>query len=137
MKVKIITFNNLAIKPSRRHYNDAGADIYSTMGIIIKPLETVKIPLGFGLELPDNMMGCIYPRSSLVLKGLMSHIPPIDSGYRGEIHAIMTNLSNEDIEINCGDRIAQLIITPVYIADFVTELGDERNEGAFGSTGIN
>jgi dUTP pyrophosphatase len=82
-------------------------------------------------------MGCIYPRTSLVLKGLISHIPPIDSGYRGEIHAILTNISNEDILINCGDRIAQLIITPVYIADFVTDLGDERNEGAFGSTGIN
>jgi dUTP pyrophosphatase len=136
MKVKIIEFNNY-ISPSRKHYNDAGADVYSTIGITIHPLQTVKIPLGFGLEIPNNMMGCIYPRTSLVLKGLISHIPPIDSGYRGEIHAILTNISNEDILINCGDRIAQLIITPVYIADFVTDLGDERNEGAFGSTGIN
>lgn len=136
MKIKIIEFNNY-ISPSRKHYNDAGADVYSTISAVIHPLQTVKIPLGFGLEIPNNMMGCIYPRTSLILKGLISHIPPIDSGYRGEIHAIVTNLSNENIEINCGDRIAQLIITPVYIADFVTELGDERNEGAFGSTGIN
>jgi len=135
MKVKIIRFTEF-ISPSRRHYNDAGADVYSTQNITIKPLETVKIPLGFGLELPDNLMGCIYPRTSLVSKGLMSHIPPIDSGYRGQIHAIMTNLSNEEITICKEERIAQLIITPVHICDFVVDLGDERKEGAFGSTGI-
>lgn len=136
MKIKLIEFKEFTA-PSRKHHNDAGADIYSTESVTIRPLETVKIPLGFGLELPDGLMGCIYPRSSLVSKGLISHIPPIDSGYRGEIHAIMTNLSNETISINKGDRIAQLIITPVYIADFVEYLGDERNEGAFGSTGLN
>lgn len=136
MKIKIIKFGDYTT-PARKHYNDAGADIYSTIDINIQPLETVKIPLGFGLELPDNLMGCIYPRTSLVSKGLISHIPPVDSGYRGEIHAIMTNLSHQCITVHRGDRIAQLIITPVYIADFVTELGDERNEGAFGSTGMN
>jgi len=135
MKIKIIEFDNY-ITPCRKHYNDAGADVYSTVDVTLAPLETIKIPLGFGLELPDNLMGCIYPRSSLAAKGLISHIPPVDSGYRGQIHAIMTNISNNSITINKGDRIAQLIITPVYIADFVTELGDERNEGAFGSTGI-
>jgi dUTP pyrophosphatase len=137
MKIKIIKFSDDLIIPSRKHYNDAGADVYSTISVELQPLETIKIPLGFGLELPDNLMGCVYPRSSLAAIGLISHIPPIDSGYRGQIHAIMTNISNKTITINKGDRIAQLIITPVYIADFVTALGDERNEGAFGSTGIN
>lgn len=137
MKIKLIKFREDLIEPSRRHYNDAGADLYSTQNIIIKPSQTVKIPLGFGLELPDGMMACIYPRSSLVAKGLISHIPPVDSGYRGEIHAILTNLSDEEINVNQGDRIAQLIVTPVHIINFVTELGDERNKGAFGSTGIN
>lgn len=137
MKIKIIKFSDDLIIPSRKHYNDAGADVYSTISVELQPLETIKIPLGFGLELPDNLMGCVYPRSSLAAIGLISHIPPIDSGYRGQIHAIMTNISNETITINEGDRIAQLIIMPVYIADFVTTLGDERNEGAFGSTGIN
>ena len=136
MKVRIIKFGEY-MTPSRKHYNDAGADIYSTQDIMIDPLQTVKIPLGFGLELPDNLMGCIYPRSSLVSKGLISHIPPIDSGYKGEIHAIMTNLSNEPFIINKNDRIAQLIITPVHICDFVEELGEERDKGAFGSTGTN
>ena len=135
MKVKTIRFGEYTI-PSRRHYNDAGADVYSPVNITIKPLETVKIPLGFGLELPDNLMGCIYPRSSFVAKGLMSHIPPVDSGYRGEIHAIMTNLSNYDVTIIAGERIAQLIVTPVYVCDFVETLGEERETGAFGSTGI-
>jgi len=136
MKVKLIKFKDDVQFPQRKHYNDAGADIYNPELIIIKPLETVKIPLGFGLELPDNMMGCVYPRSSLAAKGLVSHIPPIDSGYRGEIHAIMANLSNEDITLCSNERIAQLIITPVYICDFIEKLGEERNEGAFGSTGM-
>lgn len=137
MKIKIIKFSDDLITPSRKHYNDAGADVYSTISVELQPLETIKVPLGFGLQLPDNLMGCIYPRSSLASKGLVSHIPPVDSGYRGQIHAIMTNISNNHITINKGDRIAQLIITPVYISDFVATLGDERNEGAFGSTGMN
>lgn len=136
MKIKYIKFNDNAIIPCRKHYNDAGADVYSTVKKIVSPLETVSIPLGFGLELPDNIMGCIYPRTSLVSQGLISHIPPIDSGYKGEIHAILTNMSKENIIIEQGDRIAQLVILPIHICDFVSDLGTERKKGAFGSTGI-
>lgn len=136
MKIKIIKFDNYVSPPSRKHYNDAGADVYSTIELNIPSHATVKIPLGFGLQLPDNLMGCVYPRTSLVAKGLISHIPPIDSGYIGEIHAIVTNMSSEQMQIHKGDRIAQLVILPIYICDFVDELGEERNNGAFGSTGI-
>jgi dUTP pyrophosphatase len=136
MKIKIIKFDNYVSPPSRKHYNDAGADVYSTVDLEIESHDTVKIPLGFGLELPDNLMGCIYPRTSLVAKGLISHIPPIDSGYRGEIHAIVTNMSSDKIIINKGDRIAQLVVLPICICDFVENLGEERNDGAFGSTGM-
>ena len=55
--------------------------------------------------------------------------------YRGEIHAIISNVSNQTQELSKGSRVGQLVITPVVIADFVTELGEQRGTGGFGSTG--
>lgn len=67
--------------------------------------------------------------------GITCELPPIDSGYRGEIHAIISNVSNREQEILKNTRIGQLIIIPVVIADFVFEFGKSRGSGAFGSTG--
>lgn len=134
MKIKVNKFNNYK-KPFRAHYNDAGADIYSTQEITVNPHTTVKIPLGFGLNLPDGFMACIYPRSGLTTKGIISHIPPIDSGYTGEIHAIITNTTNEPYIINKDDRIGQIVILPIILCDFVEDLGNERGDNGFGSSG--
>ena len=68
-------------------------------------------------------------------KGLVCELPPIDSGYRGEIHAIISNVSTSSQTIHKDTRVGQLVITPVVIADFVLDLGNERGTGAFGSTG--
>lgn len=140
MKVKIIDFgyNNL---PKRAHENDAGADVYAclhdgTAQVRLQPGDTVKIPLGLGLCLPDGYAAYVFPRSGLSSGGLTCELPPIDSGYRGEIHAIVHNGSNVTQYVKNGDRIGQLVITPIVIADFVTETGPERGDGAFGSTGI-
>src|SRR5699024_5467365 len=62
----------------------------------IKPGEIIKIPLGYGIEIPDGFAGYVFPRSSMALKGLICELPPIDSGYRGEIHAIISNVSNSE-----------------------------------------
>lgn len=134
MKIKVNKFNNYK-KPFRAHYNDAGADIYNTQKITVNPHTTVKIPLGFGLNLPDGFMACIYPRSGLTTKGIISHIPPIDSGYTGEIHAIITNTTNEPYIINKDDRIGQIVILPIILCDFVEDLGNERGDNGFGSSG--
>lgn len=139
MKVKIIDFGYENL-PKRAHDNDAGADVHVCMHDTeyydIAPHETVKIPLGLGLVLPDGYAAYVFPRSGLASKGIVCELPPIDSGYRGEIHAIVTNCSNDMFTINNGDRIGQLVITPVILADFVTETGEERGTGAFGSTGM-
>ena len=79
--------------------------------------------------------GYVFPRSSLAVKGLVCELPPIDSGYRGEIHAIISNVSSVRQTIKKDTRIGQLVITPVVIADFVLDFGEERGTGAFGSTG--
>lgn len=102
----------------------------------IKPGEILKISLGYGIEIPDGFAGYIFPRSSMALKGLVCELPPIDSGYRGEIHAIISNVSNSEYLLKKDTRIGQLIITPVIIADFVLNLGTTRGTGAFGSTGV-
>lgn len=137
MKIKIIDFakdRGLRL-PVRAHYNDAGADVVNPKDIYIANGSTVCIPLGFGLEIPDGYMGLIYVRSGMARLGLSCELPPIDSGYRGEVHAIVTNHSGHAVKLDAGDRIGQLVITPVVIADYVTELEDERGRGAFASTG--
>lgn len=136
MKIKIIKFNTKLKFPKRAYYNDAGADVFSDNNYIIKASTTCVVDLGFGLNLPDGIMACIYPKSSLTSNGIIAHLPPIDSGYKGEIHAIITNTTGTDYIINKGDKVGQLVILPIILADFVDELGEERNDGAFGSTGI-
>lgn len=134
MKIKLIDFgyNNA---PSRKHENDAGADVHSMKKVVVFPYTTEKIPLGFGLELPDGYAAYVFPRSGLSSKGIVCELPPIDSGYRGEIHAIVSNVSGEPYQIEEGDRIGQLVIMPVVIADFIDYDIKERGDGAFASTG--
>lgn len=139
MKVKVIDYGYEKL-PFRAHNNDAGADVHVCLHgceeITIMPHATAKIPLGIGLVLPDGYAAYVFPRSGLSSKGIVCELPPIDSGYRGEIHAIVHNGSNKTVNIMNGDRIGQLVIMPVVIADFVTETGAERGTGAFGSTGM-
>ena len=135
MKIKLIDFRGTGWCPERAHDNDAGADIFSTCAQVINPGQTKKIPLGFGLELPDGYAGFIFPRSGLSSKGIACELPPIDSGYRGEIHAIVTNNGSDRYEIKEGDRIGQLVILPIVIPEFTYLDSEKRGTGAFGSTG--
>lgn len=135
MKIKIIKFYENLKLPERKHYNDAGADIYIYNNYILEANTTIKIPLGFGLEIPDGYCGMIVPRSGHATRGIICHIPPIDSGYRGEIHAIVSNLNNYNISIEKLERIGQLIILPIIIVDFYEKLENNRNFNAFNSTG--
>lgn len=133
MKIKLIDFGGQV--PKRAHENDAGADVFAMEDAYIAPNGNLRLRLGFGLELPDGLAGYIFPRSGLAAKGIVCELPPIDSGYRGEVHAIIHNGSDCGYYIQAGDRVGQLVITPVILADFVTENFAERGAGAFGSTG--
>ena len=134
MEIKIIDFGFTNL-PIRKHYNDAGADVYCQNDYTLQPNQTIAIPLGFGLEIPDGHAGFIYPRSSLAKAGIICQLPPIDSGYRGEIHAIVTNTSPYPYSICKNDRIGQLVILPIVLSTFVTSHDTERLDNAFGSTG--
>ena len=135
MKIRLIDFElTPGHNPLRVHENDAGADVYMPYDCTLQPGEIVKVPLGFGLILPDGYAGFVFPRSSMAEKGLTCELPPVDSGYRGEIHAIISNVSNKVQTIHKETRVGQLVITPIIIADFVFDLGKERGTDAFGSS---
>lgn len=135
MKIKVIDYDYEKL-PFRAHENDAGADVHALEDVAIPAHHTAKLPLGFGLVLPDGYAAFVFPRSGLASKGIVCELPPIDSGYRGEIHAIVSNLTDKTYVIHKNDRIGQLVITPVVIADFITEDIKERGDKGFGSSGI-
>ena len=136
MKIKLINFgakeNNLI--GNRAHYNDAGFDVYCQEDFVIKTGETKSVGIGLGFEIPDGMAGFIMPKSGLSSKGITSQLSPIDSGYRGEVHAILHN-TGKDYSFKKGDKVGQLVVFPIVTADFEWELDNSRGAGAFGSTG--
>ena len=121
----------------------AGADLYACLEapVTIAPGETKKIPTGLAMEIPVGHAGLIYARSSMgTKKGLApaNKVGVIDSDYRGEFMVFLLNHGTEVQTVENGDRIAQLVVTPVFTPGFVeaTELSDTvRGEGGFGSTG--
>lgn len=133
MKIKLIDFG-YNLKPERKHYNDTGADVYLKESFMLLPHETKVIPCGFGIELPNGYNAHFQTRTSIAKKGVFIQQCAIDAGYRGELHLIVTNLSDKSQYFNAGDRLAYLEVYPIVYADFVERLGDERRDGAFGST---
>lgn len=130
--------------PKYQTVGSAGMDLSAAIDedILIKRGETVLVPTGIAIALPDNnSVAYIYARSGLSIKhGVMlaNGVGVIDSDYRGEIKVGLINLGEEDYVIKKGDRIAQMVFAPVLIAETVQveELPDtDRGTGGFGSTG--
>lgn len=121
----------------------AGADLYACLdeNVSIAPGQTLLVPTGIALEVPKGCAGLIYARSSMgVKRGLApaNKVGVIDSDYRGEIMVALHNHGASPQEIAPGERIAQLLITPVLTPQYeqVDELSDTaRGAGGFGSTG--
>lgn len=134
MKIKVIKFPGYK-GPNRAHYNDSGADIFAAEDIVIPAGSVRKVPTGVGLELPDGYDAVIHCKSGLSSKGIYAANAPIDAGYRGEIHAILLNTLDTSAVFTAGEKIGQIVIRPVIYAEFVDELGEERKNSAFGSTG--
>ena len=121
----------------------AGADLYACLDetVTIQPGEVFWVPTGIALEVPAGCAGLIYARSSMGAKrGLApaNKVGVIDSDYRGEIRVVLLNHSNQPQTVSPGERVAQMIITPVITPPYeaVEELTDtDRGAGGFGSTG--
>ena len=121
----------------------AGADLYACLEqpVTIAAGQTVFIPTGLAMEIPKGCAGLIYARSSLGAKrGLApaNKVGVIDSDYRGQVMVALHNHGQTEQTVSCGERIAQLLVTPVFTPGFTEaeELDDtKRGAGGFGSTG--
>jgi dUTP pyrophosphatase len=140
MKVKIKKLHPNAIKPKYAKENDAGMDLVATQ-IISETPSQITYGMGLAIEIPDGMVGLIFPRSSIRNTGLTlsNSVGVIDAGYRGELQATFNkNGVNPREFYNVGDRICQIIIVPHPIIQIVEvdELSESsRGIGGFGSTG--
>ncbi len=138
MQIKIKKLKDDAQLPSYALPGDVGMDMYAMETVVIKPMEHVRLYHGFAMEFPMGYAAIVKDKSSISKKGLHTMGGVFDAGYRGEYNTHLVNLSGEDIVIEKGDKVSQLIIYPVTIAELVEvgELADsERGDGAFGSTG--
>ena len=130
--------------PSYATEHSAGLDLRACVDkpLTLRPGERALIPTGFIIEIPEGYEGQVRPRSGLaVKKGITVLNSPgtIDADYRGEVKVILINLGEEEVTIEKGDRIAQLVIAPVSRVELieVEEVSTTaRGEGGFGSTGV-
>jgi dUTP pyrophosphatase len=129
------------LRPTYAKTGDAGADLRSPESVTIEPGKRQFIPTGVSIQLPENCVAFVVPRSGLAKKhGITITNSPgvIDAGYRGEIGVTLHNLGENPYPVQEGERIAQLVIVPFVQADFieVDALEDsDRGTGGFGHTG--
>lgn len=118
---------------------DIGYDIRATEDRILEPMETATISTGVFLELDDGVYADLRGRSGNSSKGLICNLGLIDTSYRGEIKASITNLTGNDYKVKRGDRIGQLVFRKESIVDLekVLEIDTDTDRGVkgFGSSG--
>ena len=143
MTVKLKKLRTGAVMPVYASKSAAGADLYACTdgAVTINPGETVMIGTGLAMEIPEGYAGLIYARSGLATKrGLApaNKVGVVDADYRGEVMVALHNHGLTAQTVAPGERIAQLVIAPVFQAAFeeADELEDTaRGVGGFGSTG--
>ncbi|WP_062464866.1 dUTP diphosphatase [Demequina soli] len=129
--------------PRYSHPGDAGADVTTRIDVTLAPGERATVPTGLRIALPAGYAAFVHPRSGLAARHgvtIVNAPGTVDAGYRGEIAVTLLNTDpHEPVTLAKGDRIAQLVIQRVEIADFVAVEslpGSHRGEGGFGSTGV-
>ncbi len=128
--------------PAYAHPGDAGADLTTTLDVVLAPGERAMVPTGVCIALPDGYVALVHPRSGLAATlGLSIVNAPgtIDAGYRGEIKVLLINLDpQQPVSLRRGDRVAQLVFQQVERARFIEVdrlPGSIRADGGYGSTG--
>lgn len=142
MQLPFLKLKDDATLPSRAHEGDAGLDLYACEAAHIGPGERWSVGTGVGVEIPQGHAGLVLPRSGLAREhgiALVNAPGLIDSGYRGELRVLLLNTDPaETFRVEPGDRIAQLVLTPIALAEPVeaTALTESsRGAGGFGSSG--
>ena len=142
MELPIAKLVDGATLPKRAHEGDAGLDLYACEAAHIGPGERWSVGTGVGVQIPDGHAGLVLPRSGLARDhgiALVNSPGLIDSGYRGELRVLLLNTDPaETFRVEPGDRIAQLVITPIALAEPVETAAlteSARGGGGFGSSG--
>jgi dUTP pyrophosphatase len=138
MKIKIKKLKEKAKLPKYMHPGDVGMDLYSMETVTIVPMGHYRFWHGFAMEFPIGYAAVVKDKSSISKAGLHKMGGVFDAGYRGEYNTHLVNLGSEPYTVEEGDKVSQLIIYPVAIAELeeVDKLSDSaRGEGMFGSTG--
>ncbi|MGC1851800.1 MAG: dUTP diphosphatase [Solirubrobacterales bacterium] len=142
MELRVAKLKDEATLPSRAHEGDAGLDLYACEAAHLGPGERWGVGTGVAVEIPEGHAGLVLPRSGLARDhgiALVNSPGLIDAGYRGEVRVLLLNTDPaETFRITPGDRIAQLVVAPIAIAEPVeveslTE--SARGDGGFGSSG--
>lgn len=142
MELKVSLLEAEAVLPTRAHDGDAGLDLYACGEAHIGPGERWSVGTGVAVEIPEGHAGLVLPRSGLARKhgiALVNSPGLIDAGYRGEVRILLLNTDPANtFKVEAGDRIAQLVIAPVALAEPVEVealAGSVRGDGGFGSSG--
>jgi len=138
MRIKVKKLKEGAKLPKYHHPGDIGMDMYSMETVTVKPGEHYRFWHGFALEFPEGYGAIIMDKGSISKAGFVHLGGVYDAGYRGEYNTLLVNLSDKPYTFEEGDKVAQLVIVPVEIAEIVeTDTLSEsvRGEGKFGSTG--
>jgi len=142
VQLSIAKLKDEAVLPTRAHPGDAGLDLYACESAHIGPGERWSVGTGVAVEIPEGHAGLVLPRSGLARDhgiGLANAPGLIDAGYRGEVRVLLLNNDPAELfRVEPGDRIAQLVVIPVALADpvEVEALTDSaRGDGGFGSSG--
>jgi dUTP diphosphatase len=127
--------------PTRAHPGDAGLDLSARAAVELGPGEWATIPTGIAVAVPEGHAGLVVPRSGIAARHGISVVNGpgvVDAGYRGEVQVVLINLGTTEFRVERGDRIAQLVVVPVALAEFteVAELPESaRGRNGFGSSG--
>ena len=139
MELQIKLLNEDATLPTKAHDTDSGFDLYASKELTIKPGETVIVPTGVAVKFPLLWGGMIRPRSGMTAKTkLRVQTGTIDNDYTGEIGIIVDNIGQDEIKIDKGLKLAQMVLEHIPLVDVkvVDELEHGvRGEKGYGSTG--
>lgn len=143
MQVKVINKSKHPL-PDYATEGSSGMDLRANLDekMVLKPLDRVLVPTGLYLEFEKGYEAQVRARSGLALKkglGLPNGIGTIDSDYRGELKVMLINMSRDDVVIEDGDRIAQVVFMKIELPEVVEvkEISEtKRSDGGFGHTGL-
>lgn len=138
MHVKVKKLKDGAKLPKYHHPGDVGMDMYAMETVTVPPMGHYRFWHGFALEFPEGHVALVMDKSSISKAGLAHMGGVFDAGYRGEYNTLLVNLSDQPYIFEEGDKVSQLVIMPVEIAQLeeTDQLSESaRGEDMFGSTG--